>query len=172
MNAKTAARSLKYFSTGFRCLECLWNLRHDWSNRMRTHANAMRKKLSYRPSSVFVQLCDKSHAKNAVMTMHKRLLAIRKQVELGWKDLMAQRLTNVLLNTAATKLCIVTRFIAKECVVKFDLTSFKAALASAFVMMGNRAAVIGVVPAALSWRQSRVPSSIIQDRTGTRQMAI
>lgn len=63
---------------------------------------------------------------------------------------MAQRLTNVLLNTAATKLCIVTRFIAKECVVKFDLTSFKAALASAFVMMGNRAAVIGVVPAALS----------------------
>lgn len=37
---------------------------------------------------------------------------------------------------AATKSCIVTRFVAKECVVKFDLTSFKAALASAFCYDG------------------------------------
>lgn len=42
-----------------------------------------------------------------------------------------------------------TRVVAKECVVKFDLTSSKAALASAFVMMDIRAAVIGVVTVAL-----------------------
>lgn len=80
MNAKTAARSLKYFSTGFRCLPLEFTERLDVKNADACERHAEIFLIGRR---VFEQLCDNSHAKNTVMTMQKRLLAIRKQVELG-----------------------------------------------------------------------------------------
>lgn len=73
------------------------------------------------------------------MTMQKPHLGIRKQVSSGLQDLKSQRLTNLNLNVRSYKelhcdffYCL---WIAKECVVKFVLTSFKAAFESAFVMV-------------------------------------